>query len=221
MRLGFFLVLLLTMTTTTSSVLASPLKLNYSLFFGYMKTIYKLDYEYVTTAFYLQDKDSGQACLIKNAQIVVDQKREPITFTTQGQLLPFYSQQHRKDGAMIEVELLAGQENYQCDLQVTLMAKEFESVQLSDPKLALISEQLEGILKKNAGMIGKYFLPTFSGVRLQLTEPLSKQQLSALPKQVNLSENGDLLISNVLLNSDLTDSTVLLKIDRITPWITP
>ncbi|MFT7053025.1 MAG: hypothetical protein ACJAU1_000576, partial [Psychromonas sp.] len=77
MRLGFFLVLLLTMTT--NSVLATPLKLNYSLFFGYMKTIYKLDYEYVTTAFYLQDKDSQQACLIKNAQIVVDQKREPIT----------------------------------------------------------------------------------------------------------------------------------------------
>ncbi|MFT7373414.1 MAG: hypothetical protein ACI9T9_002114, partial [Oleiphilaceae bacterium] len=60
MRLGLFLVLLLTMTTT-SSVLASPLKLNYSLFFGYIKTIYKLDYEYVTTAFYLQDKDSGRA----------------------------------------------------------------------------------------------------------------------------------------------------------------
>jgi hypothetical protein len=219
MRLRLFLVLLLTMTTT-SSVLASPLKLNYSLFFGYMKTIYKLDYEYVTTAFYLQDKDSGQACLIKNAQIVVDQKREPITFTEQGQLLPFYSQQHSKDGAMIEVELLAGQEHYQCDLQVTLMAKEFDFVQLSDPKLALISEQLEGILKKNAGMIGKYFLPVFAGIRLQLSEKLSEQQLSALPAQVRFSENGDLLISNAMLNSDLTGSNILLKIDRIAPWIT-
>jgi hypothetical protein len=221
MRLGLFLVLLLTMTTTTSSVLASPLKLNYSLFFGYIKTTYKLDYEYVTTAFYLQDKDSGQACLIKNAQIVVDQKREPITFTEQGQLLPFYSQQHRKDGAMIEVELLAGQESYQCDLQVTLMAKKFEFAQLSDPKLALISAQLEGIFRKNAGMIGKYFLPAFSGIRLQLSEPLSEQQLSALPRQVRFSENGDLLISNALLNSDLSGSNVVLKIDRITPWITP
>ncbi|PKH03205.1 DUF2987 domain-containing protein [Psychromonas sp. MB-3u-54] len=221
MRLGLFLVLLLTMTTTTSNVLASPLKLNYSLFFGYIKTIYKLDYEYVTTAFYLQDKDSGRACLIKNAQIVVDQKREPITFTEQGQLLPFYSDQHRKNGAMIEVELLAGQENYQCDLQVTLMAKEFDSAQLSDPKLALISTQLEGILRKNAGMIGKHFLPVFSGIRVQLSEPLSEQHLSELPRQVLFSENGDLLISNALLNSDLTDSNVLMKIDRITPWITP
>lgn len=216
MRLGFFLVLLL----TANSVLASPLKLNYSLFFGYMKTIYKLDYEYVTTAFYLQDKDSGQPCLIKNAQIVVDQKREPITFTRQGQLLPFYSDQHRKDGAMIEVELLAGQETYQCDLQVTLMAKEFKSVHLSDPKLALISAQLEGILKKNAGMIGKYFLPAFSGVRLKLSEQPSEQQLSTLPEQVRFAENGDLLLSNTLLNSGLTDSNVVLKIDRITPWIT-
>jgi len=216
MRLGFFLVLLL----TTSSVLATPLKLNYSLFFGYMKTNYKLDYEYVTTAFYLRDKDSGQACLIKNAQIVVDQKREPITFTEQGQLLPFYSDQHRKDGAMIEVELLAGQEGYQCDLQVTIMAKAAESVQLSDPKLALISAQLEGILKKNAGMIGKYFLPEFSGIRLQLSEKLSEQQLSVLPEQVRFASNGDLLISNALLNAGLTDSDLVLEIDRITPWIT-
>lgn len=216
MRLGFFLVLLL----TTSSVLAAPLKLNYSLFFGYMKTIYKLDYEYVTTAFYLQDKDSRNACLIKDAQIVVDQKREPITFTEEGQLLPFYSDQHRKDGAMIEVELLAGQESYQCDLQVTIMAKAAESVQLSDPKLALISAQLEGILKKNAGMIGKYFLPEFSGVRLQLSEKLSEQQLSALPRQVQFAQNGDLLISNAILNSGLTDNHLVLNIDRITPWIT-
>jgi len=216
MRLGFFLVLLL----ATNSVLASPLKLNYSLFFGYMKTIYKLDYEYVTTAFYLQDKHSQNACLIKNAQIVVDQKREPITFTAQGQLLPFYSDQHRKDGAMIEVELLPGQESYQCDLQVTIMAKAAESVQLSDPKLALISAQLEGILKKNAGMIGKYFLPAFSGIRLQLSEKLSEQQLSVLPRQVRFASNGDLLISNALLNSGLTDSELVLKIDRITPWIT-
>jgi len=216
MRLGLFLVLLL----TTNSVLASPLKLNYSLFFGYMKTNYKLDYEYVTTAFYLRDKDSGQACLIKNAQIVVDQKREPITFTEQGQLLPFYSDQHRKDGAMIEVELLAGQEGYQCDLQVTIMAKAAESVQLSDPKLALISAQLEGILKKNAGMIGKYFLPEFSGIRLQLSEKLSEQQLSVLPEQVHFASNGDLLISNALLKTGLTDSDLVLKIDRITPWIT-
>jgi len=216
MRLGFFLVLLL----ATNNVLATPLKLNYSLFFGYMKTIYKLDYEHVTTAFYLQDKDSQNACLIKNAQIVVDQKREPITFTEQGELLPFYSDQHRKDGAMIEVELLAGQESYQCDLQVTIMAKAAESVQLSDPKLALISAQLEGILKKNAGMIGKYFLPAFSGIRLQLSEKLSEQQLSALPAQVHFASNGDLLISNALLNSGLTDSDLVLKIDRITPWIT-
>ncbi|HEY7866288.1 MAG TPA: DUF2987 domain-containing protein [Psychromonas sp.] len=219
MRLGFFLVLLLTMTTA-NSVLASPLKLNYSLFFGYMKTIYKLDYDYVTTAFYLQDKDSRQPCLIKDAQIVVDQKREPITFTAQGQLLPFYSDQHRKDGAMIEVELLAGQENYQCDLQVTIMAKASELAQLSVFKLALISAQLEGMLRKNAGMIGKYFLPEFSGVRLQLSEKLSEQQLSVLPEQVRFAQNGDLLISNSILDSGLTENYLQLKIARITPWLT-
>jgi hypothetical protein len=70
-------------------------------------------------------------------------------------------------------------------------------------------------------MIGKYFLPAFSGIRVQLREPLSEQQLSALPQQVRFSKSGDLLISNALLNENLTGSNVVMKIDRITPWITP
>jgi hypothetical protein len=221
MRLGFFLLVLL----TANSAFASSLKLDYSLFFGYMKTTYKLDYEYVTTAFYLQDKHSRQACLIKDAQIVVDQKRQPISFAGQGRLLPFYSDQHRKDGALIEVELLAGQEAYQCDLQVTIMAKESELAQLSAAKLALISAQLEGTLKKNAGMIGKYFLPKFAGIRLQLSERLSEQQLSRFPEQVRFAENGDLLISNTLLHNGLIDNNLIenglaQKVTRITPWLT-
>ncbi|HEY5716762.1 MAG TPA: DUF2987 domain-containing protein [Psychromonas sp.] len=215
MRWGFLGVLLL----TVNSVFGATLKLDYSLFFGYMKTLNKLDYEHVTTAFYLRDKHSPNACLIKNAYIVVDQQRDPIEIGAQGRLLPFYSDQHRKDGAHLEVELLPGQENYQCDLQVAIMAKQSELEQLSYPKLALISEQLEGLLKKNAGMIGKYFLPTFAGVRLQLRKPLTELQLSLLPKQVRVAENGDLLIANAVLSAQQTDKDFALNVARITPWI--
>ena len=216
MRLGFFLVLLL----TVNSAFSAPLKLDYSLFFGYMKTLYKLDYEHVTIAFYLRDKQSQNACLIKDAYLVVDQKRDPIKVGIQGRLLPFISQQHRKDGADIEVELLPGQENYKCDLQVTIMAKETELAQLSYSRLALISAELEGILKKNAGMIGKYFLPPFSGVRLQLTKPLSESQLSSLPQQFRVGEDGDLLISNAFLKTAIAEQNLALSVARITPWIT-
>ncbi len=211
--------LLLILSLSANSVFASPLKLNYSLFFGYMKTLYKLQYEHVTTAFYLVDKNSGSACLIKQAEIVVDQNREQIKFAQEGRLLPFFSDQHRKDGAMIEVELLAGQADYQCDLQVTLMAKESELDNLSLARLALISEQLEGVLKKNAGMVGKYFLPAFSGVRLQLAEPLTDVQLSRLDKQISVAENGDLLITNKMLESADIDKLVEFKVARITPWL--
>ena len=214
----FFLLLVLSLTV--NSVFASPLKLNYSLFFGYMKTLYKLDYEHITTAFYLLDKKTGSACLIKQAEIVVDNKREKIEFEQKGRLLPFFSDPHRKDGAIIEVELLPGQADYQCDLQVTLMAKNAELDNLSFARLALISKQLEGLLKKNAGMVGKYFLPTFSGVRLQLIEPLTALQLSRLDKKISVAENGDLLITNKLLDDTDINRRVDFKIKRITPWLT-
>lgn len=216
MRLVFLVVLLL----SVNSVFASSLKLDYSTFFGYMKTMHKLDYSHVTTAFYLVDRNSGNACLIKNAQMVVDNKREPIKIGPNGRLLPFYSDQHRKDGAMIEVDLLVDQAVYKCDLQVTIMAKESNLNILSFAKLALISEQLEGVLKKNAGMIGKYFLPDFSGIRLQLKQPLSEQQLSSLPAEVTISKSGDLLIPNAMLINGAENQKLYLPVARITLWLT-
>ncbi len=214
------LALLLFLTLSTSSTFASTVKLDYSVFFGYMKTMYKLEYEHVTTAFYLLDKNSDELCLINNAQMVVDQKREAVAFKKQGRLLPFFSDQHRKDGAVIEVDLSAGQSASQCDLQVTLMAKESELNNLSFSRLALISEQLEGVLKKNAGMIGKYFLPDFSGVRLQLVEPLTATQTSLLDKQITTAEDGDLLLTNNYINSVDAKLLIAWNIKRITPWLT-
>ena len=213
-------VLLLILLLSVKSVFASPLTLNYDLFFGYMKTEYKLQYEYVSSAFYLRDKKRDAACLIKQAWIVVDQKRDPMEFAKEGRLLPFFSEQHRKDGAMIEVELLEGQADYQCSLQVTLMAKTAQLDNLSWPRLALISEQLEGLLKKNAGMVGKYFLPAFAGLRLQLAEPLSAAQLSVLDKQmIGGAENNALLLSNERLKGAELETLGELKVVRITPWL--
>lgn len=207
--LGFSLLLI------SSSLLASPLKLNYSLFFGYMKTLYKLELEHVTTAFYLRDINSGSACLIKQAIIVVDEQSDPITFAPEGRLLPFFSDQHRKDGAIINVELLEPQ---QCSLQVTLMAKETELDDLSISRLQLISFELDSLLKKNAGMIGKYFLPDFKGIRLQLNKPLSAKQIKQLEKQIKIAKNGDLLISREWLVE--TDNKALsYDVKRITPWL--
>lgn len=215
-RFSLFLLLLL----SVNSVFCTSLTLNYDLFFGYMKTLYKAQYNEVTTAFYLLDKKTGSACLIKQAEIVVDQKREAIKFAQTGRLLPFFSQQHRKDGAMIEVELLAGQASYQCSLQVTLMAKESALDNLTWSRLALISEQLQSLLNKHAGMLGKYFLPTFSGLRLQLVEPLTPLQLSRLDKKIGVAKNGYLLVSNKVLKSTLSDKRIEFKLARITPWLT-
>jgi len=206
--------LLLLSLMISQNAFSSTLKLNYSLFFGYMKTMYKLDYQDVTTAFYLVDPITGENCVIEQAEIVVDNKREVINFQTQGRLLPFYSDQHRKDGAMIEVQTVHQQA---CALQVTLMAKESHLDALTFEKLVSISEQLEGVLRKNAGMIGKYFLPTYQGLRFKLAESIDPS--SQLDLGYQLASNGDLLITNEVLQTLDSSNTLSYEVLRITPWI--
>ncbi len=198
----------------SQNVMASPLKLNYSLFFGYMKTMYKLDYQYVATSFYLVEPSTGKQCFIKQAEIVVDDKREPVEFEKQGKLMPFYSDQHRKDGAMIEVQTV---NNEACALQVTLMAKESELSALPFEKLVNISIELEGVLRKNAGMVGKYFLPEFSGLRFKLVTPLSADVV--LPNGYQLASNGDVLVGNKILSTTDLSKEFPFAVARITPWI--
>jgi len=208
------IVVLLVALLISQQSLASTLKLNYSLFFGYMKTMYKLDYQYVTTAFYLLDPSTGEYCDIEQAVMVVDNKREKINFQPQGRLLPFYSDQHRKDGAMIEVTTESAGN---CALQVTPMAKTLQLKALNAEKLSIISAQLEGVLRKNAGMIGKYFLPTYQGLRVTLSEPLTPQ--TPLTMAYQLADNGDLLISNDALTATQATQLLPYQVVRITPWI--
>ncbi|MCP5078365.1 MAG: DUF2987 domain-containing protein, partial [Psychromonas sp.] len=132
------LLLLLISVLFTQTVAADTLKLNYSLFFGYMKTMYKLDYQHVTTAFYLVEQSSKDICEIDKAEVIVDDKRDPIKFEKRGRLFPFYSDEHRKDGAMIEVHTVADKA---CALQVTLMAKKSELTNISFEKLSLITAE--------------------------------------------------------------------------------
>ena len=210
MRLALLLVTLL----ISSNLHATTLKLNYSLFFGYMKTLYKLDYQHVTTAFYLVEPTTGGDCAIEQAEIVVDNKREKIDFQAQGRLLPFYSDDHRKDGAMIEVKTVT---DMACALQVTPMVKEAQLNALNYAQLTSMTEQLEGVLRKNAGMIGKYFLPTYQGLRFKLAEPL--EQSLQVENGYLLASNGDLLISNAQLQAVPANKLLPYKVLRITPWI--
>lgn len=213
------LLFIVTLVLFASFSQASTIKLNYSVFFSYMKTMYKLDYPYVTTAFYLVDSDNQSLCHINNAKIVVENVNEPILFQPEGRLLPFYSDQHRQDGAVLVVDLDDGKTLSSCNLQITVMAKERELANLNEQKLVAIAEQLEGVLKKNAGMIGKYFLPEFAGVRLTPTSPLTESQLKALGNQVSMASNGDLLLKKdafIIINK-INELNLLLK--RITPWM--
>lgn len=207
------ILILLISLAFTHTVTANTLKLNYSLFFGYMKTMYKLDLQHVTTAFYLVDPSSNGVCEINKVEAVVDEQRDPIEFEKNGRLFPFYSNEHRKDGAMIEVETVA---HKACALQVTLMAKKATLNNISFGKLALITTELEAVLHKNAGMIGKYFLPSYEGLRFKLANPIKQ---TTLPVGYSLAKNGDLLISNDAIKSAKSSQILAYKAVRITPWI--
>lgn len=213
MKFNIKIVIIMLSAFFSINAVAVPVKLNYSLFFGYMKTMYKLEYQEVETAFFLVDKQSAQPCDIKVAEIVVDEKREPIEFKG-GRLLPFFSEDHRKDGAMIEVETVDGKA---CDLQVTLMANASQLNDINVEKLILISTQLEEVYRKNAGMIGKYFLPTYEGLRFKLATPLTVD--TVLAQGFQLAKNGDLLISNKVLQASKKDTLFNYDVSRITPWI--
>jgi len=182
-----------------------------------MKTMYKLDYDLVSTGFYLVDQENKSLCTINQAEMVMENKHEPILFQPEGRLFPFYSDQHRKDGAVLVVDINDQKEVSSCALQITIMAKESELFDLNTPKLAKISEQLEGVLNKNAGMIGKYFLPTFNGLRIQLSTPLTKSQLDDL--QISIADNGDLLLTESDFSKIQKINELNLLVTRITPWI--
>jgi len=213
------LLLIMALILASSFSQASTIKLNYSIFYGYMKTMYKLDYQYVTTAFYLVNRDDKSLCKINNAEIQVEDRRDPILFQPLGRLMPFYSDQHRKDGGVLVVDIDDSKTISSCDLQIKTMAKERELAMLDAVKLMKISEQLEGVLKKNAGMIGQYFLPKFSGIRLQLSQPLNAQQVASLGHVIRVANNGELLINNDSL--DIVDkiNELNLTVTRITPWM--
>ena len=218
------LVLAILLSSLTSLSQASTIKLNYSVFFSYMKTMYKLDYPYVTTAFYLIDRESKALCKIANAEMVVENVREPILFESAGRLLPFYSDKHRKDGGMLEVDIDDNKTLSSCDLQITVMAKESELFNLNEQKLAAINEQLEGVIKKNAGMIGKHFLPTFAGLRLQFLDPIAASMNTSLSsdvesRDVKFAANGDLLLSKDDFSKIKEINELKLSVVRITPWM--
>jgi len=198
---------------------ASTVKLNYSVFFGYMKTLYKLDYDYVTTAFYLVDRDLHRPCIINNAQIQVDEVREPILFQTNGRLLPFYSDKHRQDGGMLIIDIKDNKTVSRCDLQVTVMAKERELAQLTPTTLTAINDQLEGVIRKNAGMIGKYFLPPFQGMRLHLRTPLTDKQQAALSSITWTQDKQQILLTSKDVDKIQQLNELNIVITRITPWL--
>jgi hypothetical protein len=183
--------------------------------------MYKLDYQYVTTAFYLVDRKDKGLCTIKKARMQVENNQEPILFESAGRLLPFYSEQHQKDGAVLVIDIDDANTVSSCDLQIAIMAKESELDQLNTSKLSVIAEQLNNVLNKNAGMIGKYFLPTFSGLRFYFATPLNETQLQSLGETAHTGISAsELLVENGKFDIINKINELNLSIIRITPWLT-
>lgn len=112
-----------------------------------------------------------------------------------------------------------------CNLSVQVMA-DAPSVSGSQWELKVAEvvkrqQDMQALLSKLAGMVGKYFLPKMAGVRVTLVQPTGTAYLVDGARQLPLSwQEGQLLLSNAQL-ADFAAGKLQLKGDilRLTPWL--
>ena len=111
-----------------------------------------------------------------------------------------------------------------CDMSVQVMA---DAPPASDSQGFRVSEvvtrqqEMQSLLDKLAGMVGKYFLPEMAGVRVTLVQPSGTAYLIDGARQQPLPwQDGQLLLRNEQL-ADFAAGRLQLagEILRLTPWL--
>ncbi|MNT35333.1 hypothetical protein D3C72_1713580 [compost metagenome] len=126
------------------------------------------------------------------------------------------------DKATVVVELT--EPHAACDMSVQVMA---DAPPASDGPAFRVSEvvarqqEMQSLLDKLAGMVGKHFLPDMAGVRVTLVQPSGTAYLIDGARQQPLPwQDGQLLLRNEQL-ADFAAGKLQLEGDilRLTPWL--
>ncbi|WP_139477028.1 DUF2987 domain-containing protein [Aeromonas veronii] len=200
--------------------LAEPvLDLQYSTFYSQMKTFAKGEFGHARLGFYLTDPQNGQRCGLTFARVATDSKEVAGEVTVDSELRLPFDEDLNLDKGIVTVGLK--EEHATCDMTVQVMADAPNGPELPLAELAARQQQMQSLLDKMAGMVGKHFLPKMEGVRITLVQQSGTAYLIDGARQEALPwQEGHLLLSNEQLAVFATGQLRLQgDVLRLTPWL--
>ncbi|MFQ1861459.1 DUF2987 domain-containing protein [Aeromonas veronii] len=201
-------------------VLAEPvLDLQYSTFYSQMKTFAKGAFGHARLGFYLTDPQNGQRCGLTFARVATDSKEVAGEVTVDSELRLPFDEDLNLDKGIVTVGLK--EEHATCDMTVQVMADAPNGPELPLAELAARQLQMQSLLDKMAGMVGKHFLPKMEGVRITLVQQSGTAYLIDGTRQEALPwQEGHLLLSNEQLAAFAAGQLRLQgDVLRLTPWL--
>lgn len=198
---------------------APSLELAYGTFYSQMKTFAKGEFGHARLGFYLTDPQNGRRCLLTSARAATPDRDVPAEVTVDSELRLPYDDDLNLDKATVVVELT--EPHAACDMSVQVMADAPATPEVPLAEIALRQQQMQQLLDKMAGMVGKYFLPKMEGVRLSLVAPSGTAYLVEGARQEAVPwQQGQLLLSNAQLAAFANGRLQLQgEILRLTPWL--
>ncbi|MFQ1711862.1 DUF2987 domain-containing protein [Aeromonas veronii] len=200
--------------------LAEPmLDLQYSTFYSQMKTFAKGEFGHARLGFYLTDPQNGQRCGLTFARVATDSKEVAGEVTVDSELRLPFDEDLNLDKGIVTVGLK--EEHATCDMTVQVMADAPNGPELPLAELAARQQQMQSLLDKMAGMVGKHFLPKMEGVRITLVQQSGTAYLIDGARQEALPwQEGHLLLSNEQLAAFAAGQLRLQgDVLRLTPWL--
>ncbi|WP_323914264.1 DUF2987 domain-containing protein [Aeromonas veronii] len=195
------------------------LDLQYSTFYSQMKTFAKGEFGHARLGFYLTDPQNGQRCGLTFARVATDSKEVAGEVTVDSELRLPFDEDLNLDKGIVTVGLK--EEHATCDMTVQVMADAPNGPELPLAELAARQQQMQSLLDKMAGMVGKHFLPKVEGVRITLVQQSGTAYLIDGARQEALPwVEGHLLLSNEQLAAFAAGQLRLQgDVLRLTPWL--
>ncbi|HDX8435457.1 TPA: DUF2987 domain-containing protein [Aeromonas dhakensis] len=199
------------------------LELQYGTFYSQMKTFAKGEFGHARLGFYLTDPQNGRRCQLTSARVSTLDRDVVAEVTIDSELRLPYDDDLNLDKASVVVGLT--EPHAACDLSVQVMADvpppADSQWELKVSELTGRQHDMQSLLEKLAGVVGKYFLPEMTGVRVSLVQPSGTAYLIDGARQLPLPwQEGELLLNNAQL-AEFAEGKLQLQgeILRLTPWL--
>ncbi|GAA4885603.1 DUF2987 domain-containing protein [Ferrimonas pelagia] len=199
--------LALAMTPTT----AQALILEYAGFYDRMKVVNKTDYPLVTLAFYLNHRQQGHPCVIRQAELIHKEMRLPVGISPRYELLLPFDPKLKLDKAVLALSV---DDESQCDFAMQLRFSDPLQQAFSGAELDQLASQFDAVLKRFAGFPFRFLQPDVSGVVVQLAPD------SLMTDQRHVSQRGDAQGRITLTQQQLVELETL-RFSEPPLWIGP